>query len=89
MLSRRRLTQPAAALAGAIMVVRHPNATVLPGQLALELFNKHAGPGLSGCVTPRTVGFPGPNRAKLLQRAALFDHLADCLETGAQPQKDV
>lgn len=67
------------------LVIQRPDATVLPGQLALELFNKHAGPGLSGWVSPRTIGFPRPNRAQILQRAALVDHLADCLETGAPP----
>jgi hypothetical protein len=45
------------------LLVNRPDATVLPGQLSLELFRIDAAPGLSGWVTPRTVG-----RSRLVDR---------------------
>jgi len=50
------------------------------GQLPLELFRVDAFRGLSGWIRPRTVGDgPGPDRAELVERALLADHLVDCL----------
>lgn len=68
-------------LEGTLNVFR-PDASVLPGQLALELFRIDAAPGLSGWITPRTVGRSWlQDRVQVLQRAVLVEHWLECLET--------
>jgi predicted dehydrogenase len=67
------------------LVVNRPDTTPLPGQLSLELFRIDAAPGLSGWVTPRTVGLSRlVDRVAMLQRAVLVEHLLECLN-GATP----
>jgi len=68
-------------LEGTVLVNR-PDRTVLPGQLPLELFRIDAAPGLSGWITPRTVGRSWlQDPVHRLQRAALVEHLVECLAT--------
>ena len=68
------------------LLVNRPDVTVLPGQFSLELFRIDAAPGLSGWVTPRTVGRSRlVDRFQALQRAILVEHLLDCLATGQPP----
>jgi predicted dehydrogenase len=65
------------------LYVNRPDSAVLPGQLPLELFRIDAAPGLSGWVTPRTIGRSRlQDRVQTLQRAVLVEHLLECLETG-------
>src|SRR4051812_8389856 len=65
------------------LVVNRPDTRVEPGQLSLELFRIDAGPGLSGWITPRTVGLSRlQDRVAALQRAVLVEHLLECLDTG-------
>ena len=65
------------------LLVNRPDVAVAPGQLPLELFRIDAGPGLSGWITPRTVGQSRlEDRVQTLQRAVLVEHLLDCLATG-------
>lgn len=67
------------------LVVNRPDTTPLPGQLSLELFRIDAAAGLSGWVTPRTVGLSRlVDRVATLQRAVLVEHLLECLD-GATP----
>src|SRR5215213_8067240 len=62
--------------------VNRPDAHVEPGQLSLELFRADAAPGLSGWITPRTIGRSWLNdRVQALQRAVIVEHLLECLET--------
>jgi len=62
------------------LVVNRPDTRVEPGQLSLELFRIDAGPGLSGWITPRTVGLSRlVDRVATLQRAVLVEHLLECL----------
>jgi predicted dehydrogenase len=62
------------------LVVNRPDTTPLPGQLSLELFRIDAGPGLSGWITPRTVGLSRlVDRVATLQRAVIVEHLLECL----------
>lgn len=63
------------------------DAEVAPSQLPIELYRTDAAPGLAGWVTPRTLAPPTPweGRAQGLFRAALVEHLMDCLEDGGQP----
>jgi predicted dehydrogenase len=66
--------------------VNRPDAVVPPGQLPLELYRIDAAPGLSGWVTPRTIGQSWiVDRVQALQRGVMVEHLLDCLETGQPP----
>jgi predicted dehydrogenase len=65
------------------LVVERPGVAVPPTRLALELFSTNVAPGARSWTSMMRVG---PDRARLLQRASLVDHLADCLETGAPLQ---
>jgi predicted dehydrogenase len=68
------------------LIVNRPGFPSGPGRLALELFQADAAPGLSGWVTPCSLDAePPPDRAALLARAVLVDHLVDCLELGTRP----
>jgi predicted dehydrogenase len=68
------------------LYVNRPDATVLPGQLPIELYRIDAAPGLSGWVTPRTIGQSRlSDRVQALQRGVMVEHLLDCLETGHEP----
>jgi predicted dehydrogenase len=69
------------------MAVNRADAEVAPGQLPIELYRTDAAPGLAGWVTPRTLAPPTPweVRAQGLFRAALVEHLVDCLDNGGQP----
>jgi predicted dehydrogenase len=63
------------------LAVNRPDTQPLPGQLSLELFRIDAAPGLSGWVTPRTVGLSRlVDRVATLQRAVLVEHLLECLD---------
>src|SRR5205823_592625 len=65
------------------LLVNRPDVVVPPGQLSLELFRNDAAPGLSGWITPRTIGRSlVQDRLGTLQRAVLIDHLVECLATG-------
>ncbi|MGO8959216.1 MAG: Gfo/Idh/MocA family protein [Streptosporangiaceae bacterium] len=71
--------------AGALIVNR-PGVPTGPGRLPLELYQVDAAPGLSGWITPCSLDAePPPDRAALLARAVLVDHLVDCLEHGIEP----
>ena len=68
------------------MVVNRPDASHGPGQLPIELFRVDAAPGLPGWITPHSLdAVPEPDRTKVLARASLVEHLADCLDAGTQP----
>jgi len=68
------------------MTVNRPDADILPGQYPIELFRIDAGPGLSGWITPRTVGRSWlQDRQQVVQRATLVEHLVECLATGQPP----
>jgi predicted dehydrogenase len=68
------------------LIVNRPGVPCGPGRLALELFQADAAPGLSGWITPAPLdAAPPPDRAALLARAVLVDHLVDCLELGTRP----
>ncbi len=68
------------------LYVNRPDATILPGQLPLELYRIDAAPGLSGWITPRTIGQSRlSDRVQALQRGVMVEHLLECLETGRQP----
>jgi predicted dehydrogenase len=54
--------------------------------LPIELFRLDAAPGLDGWITPHAAGFNRkPDLTAEYARAALADHLADCLEQGLRP----
>lgn len=68
------------------LVVRRPGVAFDQGQLPLELFRVDAAPGLSGWITPRSVGAnERPDRAQTLKRAILVEHLIECIATGNPP----
>ncbi|MFN8633845.1 MAG: Gfo/Idh/MocA family oxidoreductase [Chloroflexota bacterium] len=68
------------------LVVNRPDTMPLPGQLSLELYRIDAAAGLSGWVTPRTIGRSRlVDRIATLQRAVLVEHLVECLASGEQP----
>jgi predicted dehydrogenase len=65
------------------LVVKRPDASVKPGQPALELFRLDVGPGLPGWVTPQETSISAPSdRTVDIARASLVEHLLDCLESG-------
>ncbi|MBV9546514.1 MAG: Gfo/Idh/MocA family oxidoreductase, partial [Chloroflexi bacterium] len=66
------------------LLVRRPGAEIPSGELPLELYRIEAAPGFDGWITPRGVGhLPRQDRTTGLFRAALVDHLVECLRTGA------
>jgi predicted dehydrogenase len=68
------------------LYVNRPDATVLPGQLPLEVYRIDAAPGLSGWITPRSIGQSRlSDRVQALQRGVMVEHLLECLESGRQP----
>jgi predicted dehydrogenase len=68
------------------LVVKRPDASVKPGQPALELFRLDVGPGLPGWVTPQETSISAPSdRTVDIARASLVEHLLDCLESGTIP----
>lgn len=68
------------------LIVNRPGVPTGPGRLPLELYQVDAAPGLSGWITPLSLDAePPPDRAGLLARAVLVDHLVDCLEHGIEP----
>lgn len=68
------------------LVVGRPGAAPGPGELPVELFRLEAGPGLPGWVTPHSLdAVAAPDRTAVLARAALVEHLADCLDAGTSP----
>jgi predicted dehydrogenase len=72
-------------LAGTL-VVNRPDASYGPGELPVELFRVDAAPGLPGWITPHSLDAETrPDRTRILARASLVEHLADCLDSGTQP----
>lgn len=68
------------------ILVNRPDATAVQGQLPIELYRVDAAAGMSGWVTPQSVGNrPIVDRPADLERAVLLEHLADCLDSGQAP----
>jgi predicted dehydrogenase len=71
---------------GGTLLINDPRSQQPAGEVPVDLFRLDAAPGLDGWISPRLVGSPtARDRTKVLARAVLIEHLADCLRGGTHP----